>query len=62
MAEIENGNYAAARIKAEAIHYTADWSDDIEKKWDNIRISLLKEIDKAEKGTGDSSGIFDWFD
>lgn len=46
--DIENENYDIAKIKASSIYYTADWSDEIEDKWDNTREALLEVIGKAE--------------
>lgn len=51
--DIENGDYSSARIKAESVYYTADWSDEVEEKWDAIRKRLLEEIDKAEGNNGE---------
>ena len=49
MIDIKNEDFVSARIKAETIYYTENWSDEIEKKWDATRKQLLKEIDAAEK-------------
>ena len=46
---IEEGDYDAARIKAAQIVDDTDWSSDSEKKWNNIRKTLIKAIDEAEK-------------
>jgi len=46
--DIENGNFAAARIKAESVYYTEGWSHEIEEKWDATRKELIKQIDAAE--------------
>ena len=66
MIDIKNEDFVSARIKAETIQYTENWSDEIEKKWDATRKQLLKEIDAAEKNKkkedGDDGGWFDWFD
>ena len=66
MIDIKNEDFVSARIKAETIYYTENWSDEIEKKWDATRKQLLKEIDAAEKNKkkedGDDGGWFDWFD
>lgn len=71
MADIESGNFDEAYVKANSLHYTAGWSDDIEKKWDETRKTLLKQIEQAEKDSekkaneaekGNSGGgFFDWF-
>ena len=50
LTDIENGNYSSARLKANQIHYTADWSAESETKWDAVRETLLEEIAKAENG------------
>lgn len=66
MVNIKNEDYVSARIKAETIYYTENWSDEIEKKWNATRKQLLKEIDAAEKAkkkeSKDDSGWFNWFD
>lgn len=62
MIDIENGDFGEAKIKANTIYYTADWSSDIEKKWDNTRESLLDQIEEAEKEANGGGGFFDWFD
>ena len=49
MQDIEEGDYSSARIKAESLYYTADWSDEIEEKWDATRETLIEQIDEAEK-------------
>lgn len=59
MIDIANGDYAEARIKANTIYYTEDWSSDIEKKWDKTREALLKEIKEAEK-EANGGGFLDW--
>ena len=56
MQDIDNGDYSSARIKAESLYYTSDWSDDIKEKWDETREQLIKEIDKAEKESKIDSG------
>ena len=48
MIDIENGNYDQAFVKANKIHYTAGWSSEIEEKWNEIRESLLKQIEEAK--------------
>lgn len=62
MIDIENEDYGEAKIKANTIYYTADWSSDIEKKWDDTRKSLLEQIEEAEKEENGGGGFFDWFD
>lgn len=70
MIDIDNEDFGTAYIKAQSIKYTADWSSDIEDKWDNTRKEVINQIIEAEKEvTGKSShkpekdGWFDgWFD
>ncbi len=70
MIDIDNEDFDTAYIKAQSIKYTADWSSDIEDKWDNTRKEVINQIIEAEKEvTGKSShkpekdGWFDgWFD
>ena len=47
--DIENHEFESAKMKAETIQYTEGWSDDLEKKWDDIRKNLLRNIKDAEK-------------
>ncbi|MBE6751543.1 MAG: hypothetical protein E7556_03340 [Ruminococcaceae bacterium] len=47
--DIENGDFVEAYVKANTIHYTSDWSSDIEKKWDETREVLIDQIEKAER-------------
>lgn len=64
MIDITNGDYDEAYIKANSLHYTSDWSSDIEDKWDDIRKALLKKIKQLEKKSSKNnggSGIFNWF-
>ena len=62
MIDIENGDFDEAYIKANTIHYTSNWSSEIEDKWDETRKALLKQIKQAEKEANDSGGgFFDWF-
>lgn len=49
MFDIENGDFVEAYVKANTIHYTSDWSSDIEKKWDETREVLIDQIEKAER-------------
>lgn len=68
--DIEDGDFDKAYIKAQSIKYTADWSSEIEDKWDEIRKEVINQIIEAEKEeTGESNhkpekaGFFDgWFD
>lgn len=47
--DINSGEYESALIKAKSLHYTADWSDDVEAKWDDTRESLIKIIEEKMK-------------
>lgn len=47
--DINVGNYESALIKAKSLHYTADWSHEIEEKWDDTRESLIKIIEEKMK-------------
>ena len=49
MQEIDEGDYNTARIKAETLYYTSNWSSEIEEKWDATRKEIIKQIDAAEK-------------
>lgn len=62
LVDIENGDYEEAYIKANTIHYTENWSDEIEEKWDNTREALLEQIEEAEKEANGGGGFWDWFD
>ena len=45
---IENGDFEAARRKANQIIDDSDWSTESEEKWNNIRDSLLESITRQE--------------
>ncbi len=61
MIDIENGDFEQAYVKAEKIRYTADWSSEIEDKWDATRKEIIKQIEKAEKAANkDESGGTWW--
>lgn len=64
--DIDDGVFDEAYIKAQSIKYTADWSSEIEDKWDNIRKEVIDQIIEAEKeATGSSSHKPEkdgWFD
>lgn len=47
--DINDGNYESALIKAKSLHYTADWSSEIEEKWDDTREALIKMIEEKMK-------------
>ena len=48
--DIENKDYDSARIKANRIHYTANWSDDAKERWDAVREDTLALIDELQYG------------
>lgn len=48
--DIENKDYDSARIKANKIHYTANWSDDAKERWDAVREDTLALIDELQYG------------
>ena len=62
LVDIENGDFEEAYAKANTIHYTENWSDEIEEKWDDTREALIEQIKKAEKEANGGGGFFDWFD
>lgn len=47
--DINDGNYESALIKAKSLHYTADWSSEIEEKWDDTREVLIEMIEEKMK-------------
>jgi len=47
--EIDAGNYDSALIKADSIRYTADWSSDEEKAWNERRENLIDMIRNAQQ-------------
>lgn len=64
MIDINNGDYDEAYIKANSLHYTSDWSSEVEDKWDNTRKALLEKIEQTEKESSDNNdggGFFNWF-
>ncbi|WP_147536206.1 hypothetical protein [Bacillus marasmi] len=65
MIDIDNGDFDEAYIKANSLHYTSNWSSEIEDKWDDTRKALLKKIKQAEKESSDKNdkdgGFFNWF-
>lgn len=60
MIDIENENFSEAYVKVEQLYYTADYSDDITKKWDKTRKSILEQIKKAEKEAKNESSDTWW--
>lgn len=59
--DIKYGDFDEAYINAEKIRYTADWSDDIEDKWDSTRKEIIKQIEKAEKEADKENGSDSWW-
>lgn len=53
--DIKNEDFDSAYVKAQSIVYTSDWSNDIEKKWNNIRKELINQIIEEEKKVTGSS-------
>ncbi len=49
MVDIENGDFAEARVKANTLYWDSSVSSKPKKKWDQTRKEILKQIDKAEK-------------
>ena len=47
--DINAGKYESALIKAQSLHYTADWSNDIKEKWNDTREYLIKIIEEKMK-------------
>jgi len=47
--DINVGNYESALIKAKSLHYTANWSSEIEEKWDDTRKAIIKIIEEKMK-------------
>ena len=49
MIDIDNGDFAEARVKANTLYWDSSWTSEPKKKWDQTRKEILKQIDKAEK-------------
>ena len=49
MVDIDNGDFAEARVKANTLYWDSSWTSEPKKKWDQTRKEILKQIDKAEK-------------
>lgn len=49
LVDIENEDFSEAYVKAESLHYTKGFSNDVEKKWNSTRKELIKQIKTAEK-------------
>lgn len=49
MVDIEDGDFTAARIKANSLYWDDSWSSGGEEKWNAIREEVIAQIDKAEK-------------
>ena len=47
--DIKKGDFDTAFLKAESIDYTVNYSEEIDDKWDNIRIEIKNQIIEAEK-------------
>ena len=47
--DIDNGDFAEARVKANTLYWDSSWTSEPKKKWDQTRKEILKQIDKAEK-------------
>ena len=61
MQDIKDGNFNEAYIKAEKIRYTEGWSSKIERKWEETRKEIIKQIEKAEQESKKSDGDNDWW-
>lgn len=62
MIDIKNEDYEDAYVKANSLHYTSNWSDEIKNKWDDTRKSIIEQIEKAEKkSNNDDGGFWNWF-
>lgn len=61
MQDIAEGDFDEAYIKAEKIRYTANWSSEIEDKWDATREEIIKQIKKAEKESKKDEGGDTWW-
>lgn len=63
--EVSQGNFEEAYLKAKSIKYTADWSSEIEEKWEETRKEMIDYVIREEKkATGKSDhkserGLFD---
>ncbi len=55
--DIDNGDYDAALIKANSLYYTSGYSNDVKKKWDNTRESLIELITEARDAEQTRSAI-----
>ena len=47
--DISNGDYDAALVKANNLIYTTGYSQDVKRKWDNTRTTLVEQIGEAKK-------------
>ncbi len=47
--DINSNNYEKALIKVKTLRYTANWSNEIKEKWDDIRNTLEKIIEEKMK-------------
>lgn len=49
MADIDNGDYDDARVKASQLYWDSSWTSEPKKKWDKTRETLLDQIEEAER-------------
>ena len=49
MVDIDNGDFAEARVKANSLYWDSSYTSEPKKKWDQTRKEILNQIDKAEK-------------
>lgn len=70
MIDIENGNFASARVKANSLYWESEWSSNGRTRWNATRKEIIKQIDEAEKkaelkkedALGDENeGFWSWF-
>ena len=47
--DINSGDYDKALVKANNLFYTSGYSQDVKKKWDNTRATLIKQIEEAKE-------------
>ena len=73
MIDIENENFAAAYVKANALYWDDSWTAEGEDKWNAIREEIINQVEEAEKnatgGTSncsdeeeDNGSFWDWFE
>lgn len=49
MIDIDNGDFAAAYIKANSLYWDSDWTSEGKDKWNATRKAIIKQIQEAEK-------------